>query len=216
MGERDVSDDDFSDMFDYTRAAPVPPFSEVSMEKLIRRTHFSLAVAQRDGHIVDDDGSDGVTRSSASGAGGDFVAVAAAGLWAVGANGVTTLRTACAGAASTSPSSPPATPGSMGRSFRSCRSVSTKIRRSTGRSLARSHRRTLPPRARVRPHQQPLRLEAAYVRPCLRCAADGYDDSRFLFTADPGGLLCCLATQLLLFHLQCRSRSWARLSRHDL
>lgn len=55
MGERDVSDDDLSDMFDYTRAAPVPPFSEVSMENLIRRTHFSLAVAQRDGHIVNDD-----------------------------------------------------------------------------------------------------------------------------------------------------------------
>ena len=43
MGQRDVTDDDLSDMFDYTRAAPVPPFSEVSMERLIRRTHFSLA-----------------------------------------------------------------------------------------------------------------------------------------------------------------------------
>ena len=42
-------------MFDYTRAAPVPPFSEVSMENLIRRTHFNLAVAQRDDHVVDDD-----------------------------------------------------------------------------------------------------------------------------------------------------------------
>ncbi len=55
MGQRDVTDDDLSDMFDYTRSEPVPPFSEVSMEKLIRRTHFSLAVAQRDDHVVDDD-----------------------------------------------------------------------------------------------------------------------------------------------------------------
>ena len=28
MGQRDVTDDDLSDMFDYTRASPVPPFSE--------------------------------------------------------------------------------------------------------------------------------------------------------------------------------------------
>ncbi len=55
MGQRDVDDDDLSDMFDYTRAAPVPPFSEVSMERMIRRTHFRLAVAERDTHIVDDD-----------------------------------------------------------------------------------------------------------------------------------------------------------------
>jgi phospholipase C len=55
MGQRDVTDDDLSDMFDYTRAAPVPPFPEVSLEKLIRSTHFALAVAQRDGRIVDDD-----------------------------------------------------------------------------------------------------------------------------------------------------------------
>ncbi len=55
MGQRDVNDDDLSDMFDYTRAAPVPPFSKVSMEKMIRRTRFSLALAQRDHRIVDDD-----------------------------------------------------------------------------------------------------------------------------------------------------------------
>jgi len=42
-------------MFDYTRAAPVPPFSEVSLRRLIRQTHFSLALAQRDGCVVDDD-----------------------------------------------------------------------------------------------------------------------------------------------------------------
>ncbi len=55
MGQRDVTDDDLSDMFDYTRSQPVPPFSEASMEKLIRRTHFRLAVAQRDDRLVDDD-----------------------------------------------------------------------------------------------------------------------------------------------------------------
>ncbi|HZV76454.1 MAG TPA: alkaline phosphatase family protein [Candidatus Babeliales bacterium] len=55
MGQRDVTDDDLSDMFDYTRAQPVPPFSEVSMEHLIRLTRFRLAVALRDNHIVDDD-----------------------------------------------------------------------------------------------------------------------------------------------------------------
>lgn len=55
MGQRDVGDDDLSDMFDYTRSQPVPPFSEVAMEQLIRRTHFRLAVALRDFHVVDDD-----------------------------------------------------------------------------------------------------------------------------------------------------------------
>ena len=55
MGQRDVTDDDLGDMFDYTRPQPVPPFSEVSMENLIRRTHFHLAVAQSDHHVVDDD-----------------------------------------------------------------------------------------------------------------------------------------------------------------
>jgi phospholipase C len=55
MGQRDVTDDDLSDMFDYTRAAPVPPLSELAMKGLIRRSHFNLAVAQRDGRTVDDD-----------------------------------------------------------------------------------------------------------------------------------------------------------------
>ena len=55
MGQRDVTDDDLSDMFDYTRASPVPPFSEISVEQMIRRTHLHLAVAQRDARIVDDD-----------------------------------------------------------------------------------------------------------------------------------------------------------------
>jgi phospholipase C len=55
MGQRDVNDDDLSDLFDYTRAAPVPPFSEVSMQRMIRRTRLRLAVAERDNRIVDDD-----------------------------------------------------------------------------------------------------------------------------------------------------------------
>ncbi len=55
MGQRDATDDDLSDMFDYTRAAPVPPFTEASIEKMIRMTHFQLAVAQRDTRPVDDD-----------------------------------------------------------------------------------------------------------------------------------------------------------------
>ncbi|HLX26273.1 MAG TPA: alkaline phosphatase family protein [Candidatus Cybelea sp.] len=55
MGQRDATDDDLSDMFDYTRAAPVPPFSEASIRPLIRESHFSLASAQRDDRVVDDD-----------------------------------------------------------------------------------------------------------------------------------------------------------------
>ena len=55
LGQRDVTDDDLHDMFDYTRAAPVPSFSEVSMERLIRKTRFNLAVTRRDAHVVDDD-----------------------------------------------------------------------------------------------------------------------------------------------------------------
>jgi phospholipase C len=55
LGQRDVSDDDLSDMFDYTRAQPVPAFSGVAMRQLIRRTHFNLAVADRDTRPVDDD-----------------------------------------------------------------------------------------------------------------------------------------------------------------
>lgn len=55
LGQRDVTDDDLSDMFDYTRAAPVPAFSELAMKQLIHRTRFILAVAERDDRIVDDD-----------------------------------------------------------------------------------------------------------------------------------------------------------------
>jgi phospholipase C len=55
LGQRDVSDDDLSDMFDYTRPAPVPAFSQLSLERLIRHTRFNLAVAERDHRIVDDD-----------------------------------------------------------------------------------------------------------------------------------------------------------------
>jgi phospholipase C len=55
LGQRDVTDDDLSDMFDYTRSAPVPGFSEATMRRLIRQTHFSLAFAARDARPVDDD-----------------------------------------------------------------------------------------------------------------------------------------------------------------
>lgn len=55
MGQRDVGDDDLSDMFDYTRAAPVPPLSDSTVRQLIRRTHFNLAVADRDTRPVDTD-----------------------------------------------------------------------------------------------------------------------------------------------------------------
>jgi phospholipase C len=55
LGQRDVTDDDLSDMFDYTRATPVPAFSELAMKRLIRRTRFNLALADRDHRVVDDD-----------------------------------------------------------------------------------------------------------------------------------------------------------------
>lgn len=55
MGQRDATDDDLSDMFDYTRSAPVPAFSDVSIEKMIHLTHFRLAIAERDNRVVDDD-----------------------------------------------------------------------------------------------------------------------------------------------------------------
>jgi phospholipase C len=55
LGQRDVKDDDLSDMFDYTRASPVPAFSELAMQRLIRRTRFNVAVADRDSRVVDDD-----------------------------------------------------------------------------------------------------------------------------------------------------------------
>ena len=55
MGERDVLDDDLSDMFDYTRPSPVPPLAESLVERLIRRTYFRFATAQSDARVVDDD-----------------------------------------------------------------------------------------------------------------------------------------------------------------
>jgi phospholipase C len=55
MGQRDLTDDDLHDMFDYTRAKPVPSYSELSMQRLIRRTRFDLAAAESNGHAVDDD-----------------------------------------------------------------------------------------------------------------------------------------------------------------
>jgi phospholipase C len=55
MGQRDATDDDLSDMFDYTRAAPVPPLPAASLRRLIRETRFTLASAQRDDRVADDD-----------------------------------------------------------------------------------------------------------------------------------------------------------------
>jgi phospholipase C len=55
LGQRDVIDDDLSDMFDYARAQPVPPFSVFAATQLIRKTRFDLTVAERDAHLVDDD-----------------------------------------------------------------------------------------------------------------------------------------------------------------
>jgi phospholipase C len=55
LGQRDLTDDDLHDMFDYTRTAPVPSFSKLSMQRLIRRTRFNLAVAEQNDHVVDDD-----------------------------------------------------------------------------------------------------------------------------------------------------------------
>jgi hypothetical protein len=55
MGQRDVTDDDLGDMFDYTRASPVPAYSVLSMKRLIRKTRFNLAAADRDNRIVDND-----------------------------------------------------------------------------------------------------------------------------------------------------------------
>jgi len=55
MGQRDVNDDDLSDMFDYTRAKPIPSIPELSMRRMIRQTHFKLALADHDRGVVDDD-----------------------------------------------------------------------------------------------------------------------------------------------------------------
>jgi phospholipase C len=55
LGQRDATDDDLHDMFDFARTAPVPPYSELSMQRLIRRTRFDLAAAESNDHPVDDD-----------------------------------------------------------------------------------------------------------------------------------------------------------------
>ena len=55
LGQRDATDDDLHDMFDFTRTSPVPSYSELSMERQIRRTRFDLAAAESDDHPVDDD-----------------------------------------------------------------------------------------------------------------------------------------------------------------
>ncbi len=55
LGQRDATDDDLHDMFDFTRSAPVPSYSELSMQRLIRRTRFDLAAAESNDHPVDDD-----------------------------------------------------------------------------------------------------------------------------------------------------------------
>jgi phospholipase C len=55
LGQRDASGDDLSDLFDYSRAAPVPAISQLAMERMIRRTDLNLAVAIHNTHHVDDD-----------------------------------------------------------------------------------------------------------------------------------------------------------------
>ncbi len=55
MGRRDVTDDDLHDLFDYTRAVPVPPLPEAALQRMIRATHFRLALAESNDHAVDDD-----------------------------------------------------------------------------------------------------------------------------------------------------------------
>jgi len=55
LGQRDLTDDDLSDMFDYTRAQPVPALTVGVMERAIHRTDFNLAAADRNAHPVDDD-----------------------------------------------------------------------------------------------------------------------------------------------------------------
>ncbi|HTU80789.1 MAG TPA: alkaline phosphatase family protein [Candidatus Acidoferrales bacterium] len=55
LGRRDASGDDLSDMFDYARAQPIAPFSELAMQRLIRRSDWTLAKSLNDAHPVDDD-----------------------------------------------------------------------------------------------------------------------------------------------------------------
>jgi phospholipase C len=55
LNQRDVTDDDLHDLFDYTRATPVPSFSRLALQRWIRRTHFDFELAERNDHVVDDD-----------------------------------------------------------------------------------------------------------------------------------------------------------------
>jgi phospholipase C len=55
LGQRDASGDDLSDMFDYTRALPVPAIGPLAMQHLIHRTGLNLAAELHDTHDVDDD-----------------------------------------------------------------------------------------------------------------------------------------------------------------
>ena len=55
LGQRDASGDDLSDMFDYTRAQPIPAIGPLAMQRMIRRTGLNLATALHDTHAVDDD-----------------------------------------------------------------------------------------------------------------------------------------------------------------
>ncbi|HTX58421.1 MAG TPA: alkaline phosphatase family protein [Verrucomicrobiae bacterium] len=54
LGQRDATDDDLSDMFDYARAAPVPPFGRELVD-LVKATHIDLVALAHDNHPVDDD-----------------------------------------------------------------------------------------------------------------------------------------------------------------
>ncbi len=58
MGQRDVTDDDLSDMFDYTRASPVPPPSTLrrcNAGRPFGERTSTLGPAERDRRVVDDD-----------------------------------------------------------------------------------------------------------------------------------------------------------------
>ena len=140
MGQRDVTDDDLSDMFDYTRAAPVPAFSEAcdgavdpshalqSRRCRTRRSHRRRRQVERASWICGVCGwrcslrSRGRRRRRAMDR---------------GSRSPSTSPTACAGAGSTSRSLRRATRISTASSSRSFRSASTRIRRSTARSSPR-------------------------------------------------------------------------------
>lgn len=55
LGQRDASGDDLSDLFDYARAQPIPPFKYYWLESLIGKTSpgWNLAASLRDTHVVD-------------------------------------------------------------------------------------------------------------------------------------------------------------------